>query len=123
MKKLLLPLVLMVFFFSSCQEETIPSTACQIENPVQNMDWLKVLIEGLENGSLTEYIYISQATRGSQTVFMLQNCCPFCNTVTSVYDCDGVLLGHLGNGSNGIDPTSLKNSKVIWKPENSSCNL
>lgn len=123
MKKIILPFVLLIALSFSCQEENTPSTACQIENPLQEMDWLKVIIENLEGSSLTEYMYISQATRGSSTVFLVQNCCPFCNTVTPVYNCEGVLLGILGSGENGIDPTTIKNSKVIWKSENFSCNI
>lgn len=123
MKKLILPFVLLISLSFSCQEETIPSTACQIENPVQELDWLNVIIEDLESSSLTVYMYISQAKIETKTVFLVQNCCPFCNTVTPVYDCEGVLLGNLGSGEKGINQADLKNSKVIWKAENFSCNI
>lgn len=123
MKKNILPLVLLIALSFSCQEETTPSTTCLIENPVQELDWMKVIIKELESSFLTEYMYISQARYGPSKVFLVQNCCPFCSTVTPVYNCEGVLLGILGSGENGIDPSTIKNSKVIWKPENFSCNI
>jgi hypothetical protein len=118
MKKLI-PLLFLMLCLGSCKECEGP-TVCGTENPTEDLAWLKNLINEIKGNSFSKYNYIVQATYEGRTVFLVQNCCPFCATIVPVYDCEGNNLGYL-TGENGINPEKLRGEKVIWKPENSEC--
>ena len=115
-------LVLLLVLTFACREDA-PNQTCLVKNPVENLDWLMVAIDDMSKSSLSQYQYVMQATYKSQTVFIFGNCCPFCNTITPVYNCSGDRLGYIGTGSNDIDANLLDQDVVIWKPDNSACNF
>lgn len=120
MKKnsLLLLLVLLMFSFS-CQEKVDPLLACGVENPRENLDWLNELIEQLE---ITEFgrtfNYITEGIFQDQTLFVLQNCCPNCNSAPIFYDCQGNVFD-----TAEISIADLSEVQLIWKSEFSSCTV
>lgn len=113
-KNLLLLCVLFLFF--SCQESENPNP-CGVVNPVREVDWIKDAIKENEAGGLAVYSYLVQAEYKGQPVFYFGSCCPFCKFAIVVLDCQGNKL------SSSISSSDLVNSKVIWKPANSICNL
>jgi len=123
MKTHITPLCLMIIvsaFLTSCAEQ---------EEPREDVAWLAAQIENMEqdtSGSgLGKYMYILTGTYEGSTVYIFGNCCPHCNTVTTVYDSEENLLGFIdftGVG-NGIAPSSIQNVKVYWSPKKSACNL
>mgnify|MGYP005748228407 CR=1 FL=1 len=120
MRNFLSILFLSLIFFS-CEKAEGP-VSCGVENPSQNLPWLAERIENIEASSFPEYFYIVEARYNGETVFLFENCCPFCNSVVPVYNCNGDLLGYLSE-QNGIDPSKISFVQIAWKPSNSSCNF
>lgn len=121
MKNYIYIFALLICFSFSCSEDSDPIQTCNVDN-VLNQPWLQELIAETEQFEIgREYTFISMGTYNSQTVFMLKNCCPFCNSVVPVYDCSGNTLGTIG--SEGISADEITDSEVIWKSSNNSCNI
>ena len=123
MKKAILLFLMFSLVFSSCSEDDLdPIQACDTENALVDLPWLAELIEEQEQSEIgKKFSYISTGVYQGQTVFSLQNCCPFCNSVYTISDCKGNNLGFLGAG--GIDPSSITNWRVIWKSSENTCIL
>jgi hypothetical protein len=114
-KSILLILVLTLIF--SCQKDDSVSVAgCGVENPTEDLPWLKEMIESWNSDSLRPYMYVQQGTYLGQTVFLPGSCCPFCDFFFPVYNCKGETIT-LENGQ------QVTNLKTIWKPLNSECTL
>ncbi|MBN7813167.1 hypothetical protein J0A68_19585 [Algoriphagus sp. H41] len=121
MKKLLYVFAFLGLLTFSCSDDSDPIRACGMDN-VLEMPWIQQQIAETESTELgRDYWYISTGTYHSQTVFLLQNCCPMCNTIVPIFDCGGNTLGTLG--SSGISLDDISDRKVIWKSSNNSCNI
>ncbi len=114
MRRTFLLIVCAAILFS-CNENEGPS-ACGVENPVEDLPWLKSSIQETESSALAQYAYLIQGTYKGQTVFSMGSCCPYCLTLVVILDCQG----------NVIEDAALqevKNQKIIWRPENSTCTI
>lgn len=89
--KLLFPILTVILLTSSitCKKDKQALKACGIDNPLQNIPWLKNILDSLTNktvgGSITLMKY------GEQNYFALQPItmsCRYC----FIYTCDGILL-------------------------------
>ena len=119
----LFTLVALTLLTFSCTWHDIPEEerdlcACGVADPATELPWLRELIREQKESprpDLSEYSYIIQAEINGQTVFILENCCPFCNSMRIKYDCNGKQLGYVGATE------TLSRVKVVWRPENSRC--
>lgn len=118
MRKLFIFLFFITLSFS-CNESDGPGI-CGVENPAENLPWLKQKIQEIESNSLSKYSYIQEAEYKGKTVFLFNSCCPFCSFVVTLVDCQGNDLGYL-NQEDGIRSEDLKAIQVIWTPEDSEC--
>ena len=121
MRLLFLFAISLSFALVSCQNSEGP-VSCGVENPVQDLPWLKEKVEELAQSDFSQYFFVEEAKYEGNTVFVFQNCCPFCNSVVSVYSCEGVLLGYLSD-QNSIKPSKLSFVRIAWKSANSTCNF
>jgi hypothetical protein len=122
MKKLSLIIMLVLFGFSCQEKAEEPSfEACGVQNPVKDLAWLAEITSSSEPSGLGSYFYITQAEYTGETIFIMRNCCPNCNTVITAYNCEGTLLGVVGPDSE-INASLILNERTIWKPDNSSCS-
>jgi len=123
MKKHLQPLQLFTFTFLllafSCEKDILSDNTCNVDNPLEQLDWLKVTIQNIEqsNPEWSKYYLITMAKYNGETVFIISNCNPVANSVFPVLNCSGQLLGVLGE----IPSESLSDRNVIWKSVNSAC--
>ncbi|MFL0685735.1 MAG: hypothetical protein ACJLTB_21445 [Algoriphagus aquaeductus] len=114
MKKYLFLLVCSALLFS-CNDEEGPAV-CGVENPVEDLVWLKEAVEFSQSNGLAGFAYLIQGTYKGKTVFIMENCCPFCLILSVVQDCRGVVIPD-------ASVNDVTNKKVIWKPANSGCNF
>lgn len=98
-----------------------PAT-CQFENAVTDLDWLRIEIEqrAINANAETQYCYITQAEYNGDPVFLYWDCNPFVNKVILIFDCLGNGLSYLGDT---ITFEDLENQRIIWKPENFTCQV
>lgn len=114
MHKALIILLLSGLLFS-CNENEDP-TSCGVEDPVKDLAWIREAIEFSQSSGLAGFAYLVQGTYEGKTVFIMESCCPFCNIITVVQDCRGEVIPD-------ASVSDVINKKVVWKPENSACNL
>jgi hypothetical protein len=124
MKKLLLLLAAFQLMAFSCDTETCidgPGNTCSVTNPTEDLPWLKEKIADMQQSDppFAAYFFISQALYENKTVFIFGNCCPHCNTVVPVYNCQGELLFFAHERTDFQQ--KAKNSHIIWQPENFAC--
>jgi hypothetical protein len=95
-------------------------SVCGTNNPIEDLSWLRDEIENREanTSDFNKYFYITQATFKFQTVFVFEDFCPFCNTAILVYDCTG---NNIGQVNADIQSKDIKNSRVIYQPNEFVC--
>ena len=119
-------LILMsITFTTSCDHGNGLENSCLVNDPTNDLPWLKSEIEKLEQGyrdnpELYRYFYVYQAEFKGQTVFIFDSCCPFCNMVVPVMNCQGDLLGYMGSGN---DFSKITRETIIWQPPDFACIL
>lgn len=124
MKKLsaILCFMLSIILFSACTEQGEPEIF--VLDPT--LGWLneKILqIEGSTN-ELNQYTYINTEIYDGGRVFIFISCCPYCNTVMTVYNLEGEFLGIISlYGNDSIPNADISDQKLYWKPKNSVCNV
>ena len=83
-------IILIVF---SCKNDSVEKfgNICGVSNPTKELAWLKKEISNREQTSTetNKYFFIEQANFEGQTVFIYNNCCPFCDTIIQVFNCEG----------------------------------
>jgi|SRR5690606_907650 hypothetical protein len=114
----LFTLIMIAFSCHKDNDDEVLLIACDVSNPIEDLEWLKNRIDDLEQTGNGEF-YISQATHNGKTIFILANCCMACNSVIPVYYCDGKYAGYIGDDN--LAWTLLDEDTVIWKPNNSKC--
>ena len=57
--------------------------------------------------------------QGGETILILGNCCPFCNTFMPVFNDKSERIGLEGDGE--VDISALRQDPVIRKPEELAC--
>lgn len=115
MKSFFLVLLSSAFLFG-CTDGENP-TSCGVENPVEDLAWLKQEIQNASIPSSSEYSFLMQATYRGQTVFYFGFCNPLWNYATIFRDCQGNQL------TGEVIFAEFTNQKVIWKPANSICTF
>jgi len=113
-KSFLLVLLSSTLLFGCADSEN--PTSCGVENPVEDLAWLKEAIEFSQSNGLAGFAYLIQGTYKGKTVFIMETCCPFCLIISVVQNCRGEVIPD-------ASVNDVKNKKVIWKPANSGCNL
>lgn len=123
--KRLVSLSLIFIIISSCsnnKENDFSSLICNVEKPTEDLDWIESEIDILTDEG-DQYNYIKQAEYNNQTVFIFANCNPFVNSVFFVKTCDGQNIGIIGTREQDIPWSILNNGEIIWKTDDSECNL
>ncbi len=117
MKIAFLLLVFALFVACSNDQDDAP---CATTDPTNDLEWLKEAVATMEadTSELAKYFFIEQATYNGEVVFVFSNCCPNCNTVVNVFNCQGELLGQLYDE---VPYEQIRNPTVIYKRADSPC--
>ena len=96
------------------------STYCGVNDPATEIEWLRTELKQYESSSTHMDVYLYTALYNGNRVFYIDICCPVCGTMPpEVRDCDGNVLGRLGDG---ISTENFSDSKVIWRTLNGVCS-
>lgn len=132
---LLFPII--IFSFACDKPVSCGENTCSVTNPLEEMGWLQAEINDLSvpvNASLKPFFYVTMAKYNGNTVFMVKNCCPLCNTTPPIIkNCNGKVVGYLSEkeGSfnyfgvtiHSVNPNKLQCNQIIWKPDNFACQV
>ena len=123
--RLLSLLIVSIFALSSgCSDEDSVYKACSYNKPIEEIPWLVSLIVTEEkNEESAQYTYFTKARYEDKTVYTYGNCCPNCNYVRTVWNCDGEEIGVIGTQDSDIKIEDLVDEEVVWSGENTVCNL
>lgn len=104
-------LIGILLFFQSCADSM--QEDCGVDNPTEDLEWLKL---ETENASKSSFIYLVQGRFKGRIVFFFDVCNRFWPSLTIIRDCRGELV-------EDASVNDVIEQQVIWKPENSACNL
>lgn len=79
-------------------------------------EWMKPKVDEIQNSDLRKFFYVVKANYLDEDVYLFSNCCPMCGTAFTVYRTDGTIIAN-------ADPALVKNSEVVWKPEDFVCTV
>lgn len=125
MKKLLTMkyswLLVLVFCAYSCSDSDdtiIP--ACNINNPIEDLQWLKAEVDRRNNNPTEDmkYCYIVQGTLNGEDTFVYGDCNPLVDKAIFFLNCEG---NAINTQDNPIGFDDLQNKVIIWKPRNFAC--
>jgi len=114
-------------FLLSCEDNSIEesfieaNTACNTNNPIENLSWFRNKIEEIEKTDLAKFSYISQAEYKGSTIFIENSCCPFCSYIVVIYNFEGEQIGYLGDENFPIE--EVPQGDIIWRGSNFSCEI
>ena len=92
-------------------------TVCGVENPVEELDWLAEEIEKLESTETgRSYFYINTGEYEDEQIFLFRNCCPFCNSIITVYECDGTQ-----RTEEEVDLNKVTDEELFWAHPMNEC--
>ena len=92
---------------------------CGVEDPVTELQWLRTDLQQYEHSSAHLDAFLYTAIYHDNRIFYVDICCPACTTLPpEVKNCDGTVLGRLGDG---IDPNDLTGQQILWRTLNGVC--
>lgn len=96
---------------------------CEVNNPLEELDWLRSEVEKRKNDSseTARYCYISQFEQNGITYFLYEDCDPLVDKVILVYNCAGENIGFIGDDNFPFQ--IFMERKVIFYPKNTLCNF
>jgi hypothetical protein len=114
MKKLFIVLFVSVLIFSNCSKnenikpEEQAILGSNIENPLEELDWLKDIKDSLSNRSCQSSIF--QGKYQEKQVFYVMNTDPRGNSVfmVTLWDCNGNVVKKYGLGDNDLFASEVK---------------
>ena len=114
-------LVLTSFFFSCTDNDDKVIPACSVNNPAQDLEWLKTEIDRRNTNPNEEmkYCYIVQAQLNGEDVFIYEDCNPLVDKAFFILNCEGNTINTQDN------PTAfdqIENKIIIWKRNDFACN-
>ena len=118
--KYVVALLMVLSMAVSCKKEVVEpnKNTCGVVSPTTELDWLKQEIARRDQDTtdIKKYFYIQQGVYHGQTVFLYNNCCPYCSTIILAYTCEGELI-------NKINLQEVTDTKVIWAPVDFECQI
>lgn len=102
MRKILSCIFICGLILLSCEKSENSIPACNVENPMAELDWLKEVKNSFTN--CTCQFSILQGKYKERTVFYIMNTDPVCNSVFHVvlWDCNGNVVKEYKPGQNDI---------------------
>jgi hypothetical protein len=109
-------LLFLTFLLFSCSNSENIISACNVENPLEDIAWLKQIKTNFKQSASATKKQIIQYTYNNETVFMIDVCNGCADNLTTVYNCEGNVICEFG-GIAGLNtcPDFDKNStnKII----------
>ncbi len=120
--KTVLKLICITLFIISCNKEEEIKETCVVDNPIEELFWLKQIKTGLEQSASASKAEIYEYTYKQQRVFSVNSCVGCSDSKTDIYNCAGNVMCEFG-GIAGLNTcpdfdTEATNKKLLWKNHN-----
>ena len=114
-KILIVLLIVQMNLLSSCKDDNLDLSACGIDNPTQNISWLRNLIEGIYSEGSQELTSIKLYEYKSNEIIIAnwRNIGIYDVPTGAIFSCDGELLYNCG-GNQLIDSCTYVINKSIY---------
>lgn len=124
MKKLLFITFSMILLTFGCSDDDLNFpviAACNVNNPIEDLEWLKSEVQRRKNDTSADaiYCYIEQAINDGETIFIYNDCNPLINKIIPILDCSGTSAGLLGDENNKVE--NITGRTVIFRPSDFAC--
>lgn len=121
MKRKTLYLFAFILLLSCNNQEELPKI-CNVDKPIENLEWLKEIKTNLEKVTTINKSSIVQYSYKNDTVFLINSCENCADAISTVYNCKGEKICEFGgvaglNTCADFDATKT-NKKVIWQNYN-----
>ncbi|WP_215226564.1 hypothetical protein [Echinicola shivajiensis] len=104
-------------FAISCKDEEQPSASCGVENPAEDLAWMKPVIDELKSTEIgRDYGYIRSGNYEGNNYYYVGSCCPNCNWAPIFYNCEGEV-------QEDLEISDLTEVKLVWKSESNMCDF
>ncbi|WP_350285181.1 hypothetical protein [uncultured Croceitalea sp.] len=123
MKEVSLIIVLLLSFSCSNDDDLAVIAACDVDNPIQDLAWLRTEIQNREANPTEDmkYCYITAEIYENQTVFAYLDCNPLIDKAILFLNCEGEFLD--GSSETVANLGERISQTIIWKPRGFKCNL
>jgi len=119
--------ILSIFFIvlscNSDDDQLIPF--CSVDNPVEDLAWLKADIEEREQNinENSKYYYIVQLIYKEESIIIYANCDPLIDSILPIFNCEGENIGYVGDENFSFGFDFLNKGQIIWKTNNFACEF
>jgi hypothetical protein len=123
LKYIILMYLFSSLFFIACVDENTETTSndqfCNVENPLEELNWLSELVEGVKDNP--DKVEIYKCIYDYQEGFLIDLCVGCPDGLVEFYDCEGNVLCEFGgfDGRNTCPDfeNSVSNMELIWNNE------
>ena len=118
MRKFFYYILVCALFLISCEKSENSIPECKVENPMEELSWLKDVKNSITN--CTCQISILQGKFREKTVFYVMNTDPLCNSVFHVvlWDCNGDIVKEYKPGQFDTYSKEVKSIENIYTCNN-----
>ena len=117
--------VVILFAVTGCDKSETPPIACNVDNPLTDLPWLKEIVDGFEYDAVTwgynPHARIYQCAYKDGIGFLLEMCVGCPDAGYSFRNCEGIVLCGDGRHSGEDNCSELnidfENRKLIWEME------
>jgi len=124
--KVVYKVLIICFIILSCDSDDSANqfkNSCSVDNPVEDLAWLKSEIERRNQNinDASKYCYIAQSLSKDQSIFIYGDCDPRVDKVAPVYNCSGENIGFVGDVNFSFEAITI--GKIIWKTDDFICEF
>ncbi len=115
-------LLLCLICLISCNNDNTFIGGCDLDNPRDELPWLKTRIDSMASSDSPQiiYCYVVKGKYKNSTVFRFEDCNPVLAKVIFTLNCDG---NPIESEDEFISIRDLKNPVIIWKPNDFACQV
>lgn len=112
-------LLIFTFLLVSCNNSKEIINVCKVDNPLENIAWLKDFKDGFDLSASASKKKITQYTYHNETVFLIDICVDCSDNLTTLYNCNGDKICEFGgiagvNTCPDFDKNAI-NEIVLWE--------
>lgn len=112
-------LLFSIVFLTSCPSDLEYEKTCEVNNPLEDLVWLKQIKTSFEQSASVTKKKIVQYQYNNETVFLIDVCFDCADNLISIYNCEGNIICEFG-GIAGLNTcpsfdSEATNKIILWE--------